>query len=120
MRTLADRLALPMDEYTNMVSTIYGGEETLPTQSPAHLRKRQPFTGCNAGHAFFHVDPFGRASICKVGCEPNIDLLGESLDGLSRLGGTCLPLVQLYRKAKAPLIAYCQHRETPRKEEATR
>jgi hypothetical protein len=141
MRALADRLALPMDEYTNMVPTIYGGQETLPTQSTAHLRKRQPFTGCNAGHTFFHVDPFGRACICKVGREPNIDLLGEGLDGLSRLGsiadsllgrqggcsgcwlqgtcGTCMPLVQLYRKAKAPLITYCQHRE-PRKEEETR
>ncbi len=23
--------------------------------------------------------------------------------------GTCMPLVTLYRKAKAPLSAYCQH-----------
>jgi MoaA/NifB/PqqE/SkfB family radical SAM enzyme len=140
MRGLADQLAIPMDEYTNMVPTIYGGEETLPTQSAAYLRKRQTFTGCNAGHTFFHVDPFGRASICKVGREPNIDLLAEGVSGLSRLGaiadslllrqggckgcqlqgtcGTCMPLVQLYRKAKAPLVTYCQHRDKSREETA--
>lgn len=31
--------------------------------------------------------------------------------------GTCMPLVQLYRKASAPLAAYCQHKE-PGKEAA--
>ncbi|WP_233510203.1 radical SAM protein [Actinomadura craniellae] len=138
MRALADRLGVPMDEYTNMVPTIYGGDETLPTQSAAHLRERRPFTGCNAGHTFFHVDPFGRASICKIGREPNIDLTEEGVEGLSRLGaiadslllrqggctgcglqgscGTCMPLVQLYRKAKAHLATYCQHRERPGEE----
>jgi MoaA/NifB/PqqE/SkfB family radical SAM enzyme len=69
MRALAERLALPMDEYVNMVPTTYGGAETLPAQSAAHLRKRKVFSGCNAGHTFFHVDPHGRASICKVGRE---------------------------------------------------
>jgi MoaA/NifB/PqqE/SkfB family radical SAM enzyme len=133
MRALADRLDLPMDEYVNMVPTIYGGAETLPAQSREHLRKRKVFTGCNAGHTFFHVDPHGRASICKVGREPNIPLIEEGVEGLHRLGeiadglllrqggcsgcqlqgtcGTCMPLVQLHRKAKAPLNTYCQHRE---------
>lgn len=138
MRDLAERLGFPMDEYTNMVPAIYGGAETLPTQSATHLRKRQPFTGCNAGHTFFHVNPFGKASICKVGRDPNIDLLSEGVDGLKGLGaiadslllrqggctgcqiqgtcGTCMPLVQLYRKASAPLATYCQHQEKPREE----
>ena len=71
------------------------------------------------------------ASICKVGREPQIALVEEGLTGLARLGGiadrlllrqggctgcqlqgscgTCMPLVTLYRKAKAPLSAYCQH-----------
>jgi len=133
MRALADRLGVPMDEYVNMVPTIYGGAETLPSQSKEHLRKRKVFTGCNAGHTFFHVDPHGEASICKVGREPHIDLMAEGVDGLRRLGeiadglllrqggcagcqlqgtcGTCMPLVQLYRTAKAPLNTYCQHRE---------
>jgi hypothetical protein len=133
MRDLADRLGIPMDEYVNMVPTIYGGAETLPSQSAEHLRARQVFTGCNAGHTFFHVDPHGNASICKVGREPAIPLIEEGAEGLRRLGriadslllrqggcsgctlqgscSTCMPLVQLYRKAKAPLVTYCQHKD---------
>ncbi|MGH4003596.1 MAG: radical SAM protein [Pseudonocardiaceae bacterium] len=138
MRAIAEQLALPLDEYVNMVPTIYGGAETLPSQSVKHLRKRKVFTGCNAGHTFFHVDPHGKASICKVGRDPQISLMDEGVEGLSRLGGiadslllrqggcsgctlsgtcgTCMPLVQLYRKAGAPLATYCQHRE--RREDA--
>ncbi|MEV6987281.1 radical SAM protein [Sphaerisporangium sp. NPDC051017] len=133
MKALADSLGIPMDEYVNMVPTIYGGAETLPSQSAAHLRKRRPFTGCNAGHTFFHVDPHGMASICKVGRDPQISLMDEGVDGLRDLTtiadglvlrqggctgcalsgtcGTCMPLVTLYRKAKAPLATYCQHKE---------
>lgn len=131
MRALAESLDLPYHVFSNMSPTIYGGPESLPAQSEEHLRKRKPFTGCNAGHTFFHVDPHGRAS--KVGRDPQIPLVDEGVDGLSRLGGiadslllrqggcsgctlsgtcgTCMPLVTLYRKAKAPLSAYCQHSE---------
>lgn len=138
MQARAECLGLPCDEYVNMVPTIYGGAETLPSQSAEHLRKRKVFTGCNAGHTFFHVDPHGKASICKVGRDPQISLLDEGVEGLRRLGGiadglllrqggctgctlsgtcgTCMPLVQLYRKATAPLVTYCQHKE--RKEDA--
>jgi MoaA/NifB/PqqE/SkfB family radical SAM enzyme len=138
MKGLADRLGLPYEVYSNMSPTIHGGAQTLPSQSDEHLRKRKPFTGCNAGHTFFHVDPHGKASICKIGREPTVDLLTEGADGLRRLGeiadqlllrqggctgcqlqgtcGTCMPLVQLYRKARAPLATYCQHRD-PREEE---
>lgn len=78
------------------------------------------FTGCHAGHTFFHVDPHGNASVCKVGRDPSIPLLAEGIAGLRWLGtiavslllrqggcsgctlqgswGTCMPLVQLYRK----------------------
>jgi len=133
MRALAGGYQLPYDEYTNISPTIYGGAETLPAQSSAHLRARKPFTGCNAGHTFFHVDPHGKASICKVGRDPHVDLLTEGVDGLVRLGGiadgllarqtgcsgctlsgtcgTCMPLVTLYRKAAASPSAYCQHSE---------
>jgi MoaA/NifB/PqqE/SkfB family radical SAM enzyme len=134
MRAMAERIGLSYDLYVNMSPTIYGGPETLPAQSMEHRRKRKVFTGCNAGHSFFHVDPHGMASICKVGREPNIPLMVEGVEGLRRLGeiadsllmrqggcagcslqgtcGTCMPLVQLYRKAKAPLAAYCQHQES--------
>lgn len=71
-----------------MVPTIYGGAQTLPAQSAAHLRKRKVVTGCNAGR---WLPASGKC-------------------------GTCMPLVQLYSKASAPLTTYCQHRE--RREEA--
>lgn len=134
MRAIAERLNIPFDEYVNMTPTIYGGAESMPAQSAEHLRKRKPFTGCNAGHTFFHVDPHGMASICKIGRDPQIPLMQTGVDGLRQLGGiadglllrqggctgctlqgtcgTCMPLVTLYRKARAPLATYCQHRET--------
>ncbi|SET43828.1 radical SAM protein [Nonomuraea wenchangensis] len=133
MEGMAEDFGIPYVTFVNMSPTIYGGPETLPSQSLEHLRSRKPFTGCNAGHTFFHVDPHGMASICKIGREPNIDLVAEGPAGMARLGeiadslllrqggctgctlqgscGTCMPLVQLYRKAKSPLANYCQHRE---------
>ncbi|WP_405562995.1 hypothetical protein [Streptomyces sp. NBC_01180] len=75
MRAFADRYALPYREYTHTSPTIYGGAETLATQAPDHLADRKPFNGCNAGHTFFHVDPHGMASICKVGRDDAIPLM---------------------------------------------
>lgn len=127
MKATADDWGLPYHVYSNISPTIYGDPEVLRSQDPAYLRRRKPFTGCNAGHTFFHCDPFGRASICKVGRDPNIPLMEEGVEGLRRLGGiadgllgrqggcngctlqgtcgTCMPLVALY----ADLRAYCQH-----------
>lgn len=131
MRAWADRLGVPHRTYANISPTIHGGAETLPAQSPEYLTHRSPFTGCPAGHTFFHADPFGRASICKVGREPNIDLAAEGVTGLARLGaiadslmlrtggcsgcqlsGTCRvcrPMAKVFQEAKAPLHSYCQH-----------
>jgi MoaA/NifB/PqqE/SkfB family radical SAM enzyme len=131
MRAMAEGLGLAHAVYTNMSPTIYGGAESLPAQSQEHLRKRKPFAGCNAGHTFFHVDPHGMASICKIGRDPRISLMDEGIEGLHRLGGiadslmlrtggcsgcalsgtcwTCRPLAKLYQDAKAPLHSYCQH-----------
>ncbi len=131
MKTMAGDYGLPYHVYSNISPTIYGGADVLRSQDPSYLRRRKPFTGCNAGHTFFHADPFGRASICKVGRDPSIPLLEEGVEGLRRLGGiadnllgrqggctgctlqgtcgTCMPLVQLYRKANADLRTYCQH-----------
>lgn len=131
MKALAESFDLPYHVFSNMSPTIYGGAESLPAQSQEYLRKRKPFTGCSAGHTFFHVDPHGMASICKVGRDPQIPLMDDGVEGLTRLGGiadklllrqggctgcqlqgtcgTCMPLVQLYRKARAPLSTYCQH-----------
>ncbi|MQS11977.1 radical SAM protein [Streptomyces kaniharaensis] len=131
MRAAADELGLPYKEYSHMSPTIYGGAESLASQSPAHLKLLQRFAGCNAGHTFLHVDPHGRASICKVGRDEQIDLMTEGVQGLARLGGiadrlmlrtggcsgcqlsgncsVCRPLAKRYQEAKAPLNTYCQH-----------
>lgn len=133
MKAMAEELGLPYTVYVNMSPTIYGTADVLVTQSEEHLRKRKVFTGCNAGHTFFHVDPHGKASICKVGREPSIPLVDEGVTGLRRLGAiadslmlrtggcsgcslsgtcwTCRPLAKLYQQAKAPLRTYCQHGE---------
>ncbi|WP_307841061.1 radical SAM protein [Streptomyces sp. GESEQ-4] len=131
MRTWAKQLGVPYREYANISPTIHGTAEPLPSQSPQYLTNRAPFTGCPAGVTFFHADPFGRASICKVGREPNIDLIAEGVEGLTRLGeiaeslmlrtggcsgctlsGTCRvcrPMAKVFQEAKAPLKHYCQH-----------
>jgi len=133
MKAMADQRGLPYTVYVNMSPTIYGTGEVLVTQSAEHLRRRKVFTGCNAGHTFFHVDPHGKASICKVGRDPQVSLIEQGVDGLRRLsaiadtlmlrtGGcsgcalsgtcwTCRPLAKLYQEAKAPLRTYCQHGE---------
>ncbi|WP_181785496.1 radical SAM protein [Streptomyces phytophilus] len=131
MKALAYGFGFPHQVYTNMSPTIDGSGEPLPTQAADFLRKRRPFTGCNAGHTFFHADPWGKASICKVGRDPSVDLISKGVEGLKRLGGiadqlmlrtggcagcqlsgtcwTCRPLAKLYQEAKAPLESYCQH-----------
>ena len=133
MRAIADRYGIHAYEYANISPTIYGGAEALPSQAREMLRKRPAYTGCNAGITHFHADPHGRASICKVGRDPQVNLITEGPEGLRRLSavadslvtrhggctgctlhktcGTCMPLVNLYRQAKAPLEAYCQHGE---------
>lgn len=131
MRAWADRLGVPRQEYANISPTIQGGAETLPSQSPEHLTQRAPFNGCPAGHTFFHADPHGKASICKVGRDPAVDLITEGVAGLARLGGiadslmlrtggcsgcqisgtcrVCRPMAKVFQEAKAPLRNYCQH-----------
>jgi MoaA/NifB/PqqE/SkfB family radical SAM enzyme len=136
MKALAARFGVPTKTYSHITPTIYGGAETLPSQSPEYLvptTARKPFRGCDAGRTAFHVNPHGMASMCKVGREPNVPLLKEGVEGLTRLAGiadgllrrqggctgcglqstcgTCMPLVTLYRQAKSPLANYCQHKE---------
>ena len=132
MRAIADRYGIRANEFTNISPTIHGGGEVLPSQARELLRTREPYTGCNAGITHFHADPHGLASICKIGREPQVNLITEGADGLRQLAaaagtlltrhggctgcalqktcGTCMPLATLYRRAKAPLDLYCQHR----------
>lgn len=131
MCAMAESRGVPHHVFVNMAPTIQGDGGVLVTQSAEHLRERKQFTGCNAGHTFFHSDPHGRASICKVGRDDAIDLMSEGVEGLSRLGEVadhlmlrtggcsgcalsgsctvCRPLAKQYQQAKAPLGMYCQH-----------
>ncbi|MEV0114128.1 radical SAM protein [Streptomyces sp. NPDC050844] len=47
--------------------------------------------GCNAGHTFFHVDPHGMASICKVGRDNAIPLLIELIEDLDAFAEAAMP-----------------------------
>ncbi|MFJ8930573.1 radical SAM protein [Streptomyces sp. NPDC102364] len=133
MKAFAIGRDLPHHVFSNMAPTIYGGVESVLTQSEEHLRTRKPFTGCHAGHTFFHVDPHGLVSICKVGRDHQFSLVKEGTAGLRKLGGiadslqlrtggcsgcmfgqngtcgTCRPLAKLYQESQAPLNSYCRH-----------
>ncbi|KJK50264.1 radical SAM protein [Lentzea aerocolonigenes] len=131
MKAFAEDLGVSYHVYSKISPTIYGGAETLPSQSSEFLHTRKPFTGCGAGHTHFHVDPFGLASICKVGRDAQFSLVEKGLDALRELAGvadslmgrtggcsgcklsgscfTCRPLAKLYQTANAPLERYCQH-----------
>lgn len=123
MRALAGRFGIASFEYLNISPTIHGSGEVLPSQAHEVMRPKKPCTGCNAGITHFHSDPHGRASICKVGREHQVDLMAEGVGGLRRLAvagcalqkscGTCMPLANLYRQAAAPLETYCQHGSGP-------
>lgn len=131
MIDLCKQWGVEYNVFTNMTPTIYGGGEVLTAQSKDHLRIRKAFTGCNAGHTFFHTDPHGQVSICKIGRDEQISLPREGIQGLARLGAiadrlmlrtggcsgcqlsgsctVCRPLAKHYQEAKAPLASYCQH-----------
>lgn len=131
MVRLAEAYGFPHQVYTSMSPTIDGEANPLATQAYDHLRPRSVFTGCNAGHTFFHVDPHGIASICKVGRDPSVNLIAEGVEALRRLGAiaeslqlraggcsgctktgtcrTCRPLAKLYQEAGDRRDLYCQH-----------
>ncbi|MFI9649059.1 hypothetical protein ACIHAA_22500 [Streptomyces sp. NPDC052040] len=114
------------------MSPTIGGEATPPaSRAQKYVRARRVFTGCNVGHTFFHVDPHGIASVCKIGRDPSVNLMTEGLVALPRLGGiaeslqlrtggrsgcskigscgTCRPLAKLRQEAGDNRSLYCQH-----------
>ncbi|WP_442816810.1 radical SAM protein [Streptomyces sp. NBC_01445] len=131
MVALCQKYGFSHQVFTNMSPTIDGEANPLASQAEAHMTPRSVFTGCNAGHTFFHVDPHGIASICKVGRDPSVNLITEGLDALPRLGQiaeslqlrtggcsgctkvgtcrTCRPLAKLYQEAGDRRELYCQH-----------
>ncbi|MEU0759466.1 radical SAM protein [Streptomyces microflavus] len=133
MRALTERYGAGRQEYSTISPTYTGTPEPLAAQAPGFLDKTSVFKGCPAGHTFFHVDPHGLATMCKVGRDNPVDLMTEGLNGLLRLPGiadaqmlrtggcggcqlsgtcrVCRPLAKAYQEAKAPLNTYCQHGE---------
>ncbi|MCM2391824.1 radical SAM protein [Streptomyces albipurpureus] len=131
MRDLADRYGVYRKEYGSISPTYDGGNEPLATQAEDWIGRSSVFAGCPAGYRFFHVDPHGWVTMCKIGRENPINLLAEGLSGLTRLpaiadsqmsraGGcsgcklsktcrVCRPLAKVYQEAEAPLRTYCQH-----------
>lgn len=132
MVAMAERYGFRHQVYSSMSPTIDGEADPLALQAAEkYVRPRSVFTGCNAGHTFFHVDPHGVASICKVGRDPNVCLMAEGLEALPRLGAiaeslqlrtggcsgctkvgtcrTCRPLAKLYQDAGDDRSLYCRH-----------
>ncbi|WP_233415763.1 hypothetical protein [Streptomyces sp. N35] len=69
MRTIAAELADTVTEHANISPTYDGQPDPLASQAPEFLDRPSAFTGCPAGHTFLHADPFGLATMCKVGRE---------------------------------------------------
>ncbi|ARF62594.1 MULTISPECIES: radical SAM protein [Streptomyces] len=131
MVALCERYSFPHQVFTNMSPTIDGEANPLATQAKGHIKARSVFTGCNAGRTFFHVNPHGIASVCKVGRDPSVNLVTEGVAALTRLGAiaeslqlrtggcsgctkvgtcrTCRPLAKLYQDAGDRRELYCQH-----------
>ncbi|MGW4750196.1 hypothetical protein ACWEPR_35915 [Streptomyces sp. NPDC004290] len=86
MVALCERYSFPHQVFTNMSPTIDGEANPLATQAKGHIKARSVFTGCNAGRTFFHVNPHGIASVCKVGRDPSVNLVTEGVTALTRLG----------------------------------
>jgi MoaA/NifB/PqqE/SkfB family radical SAM enzyme len=126
-----ERWGFPYQVFTNMSPTIGGEGTPLAFQATRYVRPRKVFSGCNAGHTFFHVDPLGVASICKIGRDPSVNLITEGVEALARLGGiaeslqlrtdgcsgcskvgtcrTCRPLAKLHQESGDDRSLYCQH-----------
>ncbi|WP_245876546.1 radical SAM protein [Streptomyces uncialis] len=132
MRGIARQYARSYKEYKSISPTYDGQPDPLATQALGESDRAEVFTGCPAGHTFFHADPWGRATMCKVGRENPIDLMREGVFGLRALPGisdaqmlrtggcqgcklsgtcrVCRPMAKAFQAAKAPLESYCQHR----------
>ncbi|WP_405536872.1 radical SAM protein [Streptomyces sp. NBC_00075] len=82
MRGIAREYADQFSEYGSISPTYDGQPDPLAAQSPCFLGGNTVFQGCPAGHTFFHVGPFGLATMCKIGRENPIDLMTTGVAGL--------------------------------------
>lgn len=133
MVAMAEQLGMPHHIYATMLPTFDGSPKPLRTQAETYRRTHAPFIGCNAGRTFFHVDAYGMVCVCKSARASRFSLVEAGITGLSQLPtiadstlhrsgecadclhhdtcGTCMPMAELYRAAKAPLSIYCQRCE---------
>ncbi|MEU5577753.1 radical SAM protein [Streptomyces huasconensis] len=131
MKALAEEIGAPYKVFADISPSYDGDKGPLDFQAAQYINREEVFRGCPAGHTFYHLDPFGNATMCKVGRENPINLMSTGVGGLRNLpliadaqmlrtGGctgcklsdscrVCRPLAKLYQKAEAPLENYCQH-----------
>ncbi len=74
-----DGESYPLELTAESCRTLIASKSVTGTKS-GHSANR-----CSAGRDFFHVNAVGKASICKIAREPNVDLISDGLDGLRRL-----------------------------------
>ena len=131
MEVLARSFTSDVYQYDKISPTVSGGDSPLLEQADFSTRTSpRPFDGCSAGAEFFHVDPQGRASMCKLSRSFSVqlstdytdkmsDLAAEARASLSRHGrcagctvselcSTCPILVENYRTAGAASAIYCE------------
>jgi len=129
MERLADSVGVEHVVYTRLTATYKGRGDVLKAQSNKvkPIKKRSAFADCEAGRSFFHVDPLGRASICKIARDPYIRLNTDDISLLVPIAdellarsdackmcnmqsrcSTCPPMVADYRMAGAPREFFCQ------------
>ncbi len=132
MKYLASRYTNEVIVYDKMSASIYGKGFPLEFQATNHrnIDDCHVFEGCEAGVKSFHVDPVGKASMCKMSrehfiqlnCEPAImmsSLAYTTRLRLTRSGEcencemqskctTCPIIVENYRSANADKLLYCK------------
>lgn len=133
MKALAAQYTNDWHVYDQMTATIHGDANPLDFQADGSTKRPQaskaPFTGCQAGIASFHVDPMGRATMCKLGRDTHVLLHAEPAEAMHRLAEpsraalkpegactscalqqacvTCPLVVKQYRLAGAAPSAFC-------------
>lgn len=101
MRDLANSFGFDQHTYTELLPTLGGMKDPFYVTADCvpdeelnvEIRKKKLLSGdswldrCGAGRTFFHVDPMGMASICPIARKPQVNLLEEGINGLTRLEG---------------------------------
>ncbi|MDQ1294027.1 MAG: hypothetical protein QG608_1910 [Actinomycetota bacterium] len=127
MREAARTWGVPVTVYTQMSPGLHGDTAPLDLQAPG-THGRSPMRGaCDAGTASLHVDPAGRAHLCKAARSQGVDLVGRGAGALEELralaawtwaggagpGGLCPPMSALYRAEASASAGMAAERNKP-------